>query len=243
MIYLENVSDFKNYCVKNMGMSSYQFECWESAKNAQPIPQIVMESPTSLSLPSNTTTPYIIEQSVKNMTQMDIFSRLSQERIMYVQGVVEERMSSIFIAQLLYFDMQDKNKDIVIYLDSPGGGVKAGLSMVDTMNLVSADKQVTNVGLAASMGSVLLSNGTKGKRKSLRHSRVMLHQISFGASGNIQDVEISTAQARRYNDILFNILGNNMGKTQEELLALTNRDYWLNSDEALEMDIIDEIIG
>ena len=177
-----------------------------------------------------------------NMTQMDIFSRLSQDRIMYVQGVVDERMSSIFVAQLLYFDMQDKTRPVTMYLDTPGGSVKAGLSMVDTMNYVSSDIAVVNVGMAASMGSVLLSNGTKGERSSLKHSRVMLHQVSFGAQGNIQDVEISTQQARDYNDTLFGILSDNMGRTTEELLTKTNRDYWLKSDEALEMGIIDKIV-
>lgn len=231
MIVLNDVSEFQKFAMANLGISSYQFECWENAKRMQGVPQVI-----------GSMTPYIIEERKMNLTQMDIFSRLMQDRIIYVQGVVDEGMSSIFSMQLLFLQNLDPNSDITMYLDSPGGSVKAGLTMVDTMNFIKPNVAVVNMGMAASMGSVLLSNGTKGKRSSLKHSRVMLHQVSFGAQGNIQDVEISTNEARKYNTELFNILGTNMGQDPEELKQKATRDLWLDSQESLALGIIDNII-
>lgn len=239
MTVLNDVSEFQKFAMANLGISSYQFECWENAKRLQGVPQ-VMYAPTQQV--SNSMTPYIIEERKMNLTQMDIFSRLMQDRIIYVQGVVDEAMSSIFSMQLLFLQNLDSNSDITVYLDSPGGSVKAGLTMVDTMNFVKPDIAIVNMGMAASMGSVLLSNGAKGKRSSLKHSRVMLHQVSFGAQGNVQDVEISVAEARKYNTELFNILGTNMGQDPEGLKTKATRDLWLDSTESLEIGIIDTIV-
>jgi len=245
MMYLKSESEFKNYAVNNLNISAAQFECWENAKRTQGVPQVTSggSQVTSgrLQSPNSSLTPYILEERQMQVTQMDIFSRLMQDRIIYLQGVVDETMSSIFSSQLLFLQNLDPDSDITVYLDSPGGSVKAGLTMVDTMNFVKPDIAVINMGMAASMGSVLLSNGTKGKRSSLKHSRTMLHQVSFGFSGNIQSARIDVNEAEKYNDILFDIISKNTNKSKDELLVLTNRDLWLDSDESLELGIIDSI--
>lgn len=190
----------------------------------------------------NSMTPYIIEERKMNIAQMDVFSRLMMDRILFLEGVVDDRMSSVVVAQLLFLDNLEK-KDITLYIDSPGGSVKSGLSMVDVMNYISSDVSTINTGMCASMGSVLLSSGTKGKRYSLINSQVMTHMVSHGYSGNIQDTRINQLEAEKHNYILFKILAKNCGKTFDEMLASSIRDKWFNSEEALEFGLIDEIIG
>ena len=187
-------------------------------------------------------TPYILEEREMRVTQMDIFSRLMRDRILWVAGVVNDQMSTIVQAQLMYLDSVEK-RDITMHIDSPGGSVKSGLSMVDVMNLIKSDVATINTGMAASMGSVLLSAGTKGKRSSLRFSKVMIHQVSSGAQGHIADNRINQMESEKYNYILFKMLANNCGKTFDEVLDGARRDHWFNSDEALQFGIIDEIIG
>jgi ATP-dependent Clp protease, protease subunit len=186
-------------------------------------------------------TPYILEEREMRATQIDIFSRLMRDRIIWVAGGVDDRMSTIVQAQLMFLDNSEKT-DITMHIDSPGGSVKSGLSMVDVMNYISCDIRTVNTGMAASMGSILLGAGTKGKRSSLRFSRTMLHQSSGGFGGNIQDAEISMKEWHRLNDILFNLLGEYCGKDAEQVKQDASRDLWLNSDEALEYGIIDEIV-
>jgi ATP-dependent Clp protease protease subunit len=142
----------------------------------------------------------------------------------------------------MYLDSVEK-RDITMHIDSPGGSVKSGLSMIDVMNYINSDIQTINTGMAASMGSVLLSSGTKGKRSSLLNSRVMTHQVSHGMQGNIQDTTISHIEGHKYNYILFNILAQNCGKTFEEMIESSRRDKWFNSHEALQFGLIDEVIG
>ena len=204
------------------------------------IPSTTIESVINHQV-ENYTTPYILEERSLNVTQMDVFSRLMKDRILFLTGVVDDRMSSIVSAQLLFLSSVD-TRDISMYIDSPGGSVKSGLTMVDMMQYVHCDKSTFNMGMCASMGSVLLGAGTKGKRYSLRFSRTMLHQSSGGAGGNIQDAEISWKQWNKYNDLLFNLLGDFCGKTAEQVKADTSRDFWLDAQEALEYGIIDEII-
>jgi ATP-dependent Clp protease protease subunit len=187
-------------------------------------------------------TPYILEEREMRVTQMDIFSRLMRDRILWVAGVVNDQMSTVVQAQLMYLDSVEK-RDITMHIDSPGGSVKSGLSMIDVMNYINSDIQTINTGMAASMGSVLLSSGTKGKRSSLLNSRVMTHQVSHGMQGNIQDTTISHIEGHKYNYILFNILAQNCGKTFEEMIESSRRDKWFNSYEALEFGLIDEVIG
>ena len=186
-------------------------------------------------------TPYILEEREMRATQMDIFSRLMRDRLLWVAGPVDDHMSTIVQAQLMFLDSSDKS-DITMHIDSPGGSVKSGLSMVDVMEYISCDIRTVNTGMAASMGSVLLGAGTKGKRSSLRFSKTMLHQSSGGAYGNIQDARINMIEWEKTNKILFDLLGSYCGKTTEQVTLDATRDLWLSSDEALEYGIIDEIV-
>jgi len=199
-------------------------------------------SSTSLDAFENSMTPYILEERELRATQIDIFSRLMRDRILWVSGTVNQQMSDIVQAQLLYLDSAEK-RDITLYINSPGGSVLCGLGIVDLMNYISSDVATVNIGMCASMGSVLLSSGTKGKRSSLVFSKVMTHQVSHGTQGNVQDTRINQMEAEKYNYILFKILAQNCGKTFDEVLEFSRRDRWYNSDEALDFGLIDEIIG
>ena len=187
-------------------------------------------------------TPYILEEREMRVTQMDVFSRLLRDRIIWVSGAVDQHMSDIVQAQLLFLDSVEK-KDITLYINSPGGSVLCGLGIVDLMNYISSDVATVNIGMCASMASILLSSGTKGKRSSLVYSKVMIHQVSSGSSGHIEDNRISQMEAEKYNYILFKMLSKNTGRTFDEVLEGARRDHWLNSDEALKFGLIDEVIG
>jgi ATP-dependent Clp protease protease subunit len=191
----------------------------------------------------NSMTPYILEEREMRVTQMDIFSRLMMDRILWASGPVDDRMGDIIQSQLIFLDNLDKKKDINLYLQTPGGSVLSGLGIRDTMNFINADVATTNIGMCASMGSVLLSSGTKGKRSSLIFSKVMTHMVSHGTSGNVQDTRIGQLEAEKYNYLLFKILAENCGKTFEEMLESSRNDKWFNSDEALKFGLIDKIIG
>ena len=195
----------------------------------------------SLDRYENALTPYVLEERELRATQIDIFSRLMRERILWVSGPVDQHMSDIVQAQMLFLDSVEQ-KDITLYINSPGGSVLCGLGIVDLMNYIKSDVVTTNIGMCASMGSVLLSSGTKGKRSSLVYSKVMTHQVSHGTSGNIQDTRINQMEAEKYNYILFKMLAENCGKTIDEVLEFSARDRWYNSDEAKEFGLIDEVI-
>jgi ATP-dependent Clp protease, protease subunit len=189
----------------------------------------------------NSMTPYILEEREMRVTQMDIFSRLMRERLLWVAGPVNDHMSTIVQAQLMFLDSVD-NTDITMHVDSPGGSVKSGLSMVDVMDYISCDIRTVNTGMAASMGSILLGAGTKGKRSSLRFSRTMLHQSSGGFRGNIQDAEIDMVEWKKLNTILFELLGSYCDKEPEQVKQDSSRDLWLSATDALGYGIIDEVI-
>ena len=214
-------NEFKNYAIKDKGISSLNLNYWEQQKNSL--------------------TPYILEEREMRATQMDIFSRMLLDRIIHIYGEVNDNMMAISQAQLLFLDNLEKS-DIKLHISSPGGSVLSGLGMVDVMNYISSDVVTINMGLAASMGSILLSSGTKGKRCSLKHSRVMIHQVSAANKGTLLDMAISFKETEKYNDRLFEILAENTGKTKEQILQDANRDFWLNSEESLEYGVIDEII-
>jgi ATP-dependent Clp protease protease subunit len=214
--------DFQNYYVKHLGKGSLDLHNYSNR----------IES---------SMTPYILEEREMRATQIDIFSRLMRDRILWVAGPVEDHMSTIVQAQLMFLDNTDKT-DITMHIDSPGGSVKSGLSMVDVMQYISCDIRTVNTGMAASMGSVLLGAGTKGKRSSLRFSKTMLHQTSGGAGGNIQDARINFVEWEKTNKILFELLGEFCGKSPEQVTEDASRDFWLSADEALEYGIIDEIV-
>lgn len=199
-------------------------------------------SSTSLDAFENSMTPYILEERELRATQIDVFSRLLRDRIIWVSGTVNQQMSDIVQAQLLYLDSAEK-KDITLYINSPGGSVLCGLGIVDLMNYIQSDVATVNIGMCASMASILLSSGCKGKRSSLVYSKVMIHQVSSGSSGHIEDNRISQMEAEKYNYILFKILAQNTGKSFDDVLEGARRDHWLNSDESLKFGLIDEIIG
>jgi len=189
----------------------------------------------------NSLTPYILEERQMNVTVMDVFSRLMMERIIWVAGEVNDYMSTIVQAQLLFLDSLDHN-DITMHIDSPGGSVKSGLSMVNVMDYINSDIRTICTGMAASMGSVLLGAGTKGKRGAMEDSEIMLHQSSGGAMGNIQDAEITMKWWKKKNERLFELLGKYCGKTKEQVMKDASRDFWLSAQEGLEYGIIDEIV-
>ena len=215
-------TDFQNYYVKHLGKNSLDLHYLGNHFE-------------------NSMTPYILEEREMRVTQMDIFSRLMRDRLLWVAGGVDDRMSTVVQAQLMFLDSTDK-LDITMHIDSPGGSVKSGLSMVDVMNYISCDIKTVNTGMAASMGSVLLGAGTKGKRSSLRFSKTMLHQTSGGAVGNIQDAEISMKEWKKTNEILFELLGSYCGKSAEQVKEDAQRDLWLDAEQALDYGIIDEIV-
>jgi ATP-dependent Clp protease protease subunit len=188
-------------------------------------------------------TPMIIEERQMNVISMSVFDRLMKERIIWISGGVESRMASVIQAQLMFLESVDKKKDITIHLDTPGGSVLSGLAIRDVMNYVKPDIATINVGMCASMGSILVSSGTKGKRSSLIFSKVMTHMVSHGSQGNIQATRINQIEAERYNYILFKILAENCGKTFDEIYEISRQDRWFMSDEALSFGLIDEIIG
>ena len=230
-------SEFRNYAMNHMGVSGMEFYNWEKSQ-ASIYNNVNVLAGTQ---PSGSMTPYILEERELRVTQMDIFSRQMMDRILWVVGPVNDHMSTVVCAQLMFLDNLEVS-DIKMYVDSPGGSVKSGLSMVDVMNYVESDIVTVNTGMAASMGSILLGNGTKGKRFALPNSRVMLHQVSSGARGHVEDMKISIAEAEKYNQNLFGMLAEYTDKDIKTVLKDCNRDNWLNAKEALEYGIIDDII-
>ena len=192
-------------------------------------------------LEKNSMTPYILEERPMNVTQLDVFSRLMRDRIIWAAGEVNSNMSVITQAQLMFLDSID-NDDITLHLDGPGGSITAGLSMIDVMDYVKSDIRTVNTGMCASMMAVLLGAGTKGKRSSLRFSRTMIHQSSGGASGTFADAQITFQEWGKTNDQIFNLLGEYCDKTPDVIKVDANRDMWLSSTETLEYGLIDKII-
>ena len=188
-------------------------------------------------------TPYILEERSLQVSQLDVFSRLLMDRQIFLSGVVDQNMADITQAQLLFLESLDSNRDITFLLSSGGGSVLSGLSIVDTMNYIKPDVACINLGMAASMGSVILSSATKGKRSGLISSRVMLHHVSSGTSGTVDSQRVSLMESEKYNFMLFKILSQNCGKTFEQVHDDCMQDLWLNSQEALDYGLIDEIIG
>lgn len=228
-------SEFRDYAIKHMGVSGMQFYYWEKL-------QSTLYDNVNVVGPNNSLTPYILEERELRVTQMDIFSRLMMDRILWLAGPVNDQMSTVVQAQLMFLNNLDTTKDITMHVDTPGGSVKSGLSIVDIMNYVSCDVSTICTGMAASMGSILLGAGTKGKRHMLKFSKVMLHQVSHGMYGNIQDTRISMTEGEKYNDILFGLLADFTGKEKEQILLDAGRDLWLDSEAALNYGIVDSII-
>jgi ATP-dependent Clp protease protease subunit len=222
MNYYQKDQEFQRYASSEFGLGSNQLDAY--SKHIE-----------------SSMTPYILEERQLRATQLDIFSRLMMDRLLWVAGPVNDRMSTVVQAQLMFLDTTASD-DITMHIDSPGGSVKSGLSMVDVMEYINADIRTINTGMAASMGSVLLGAGTKGKRMSLRHSTVMIHQSSGSFSGNVQDAEIDWKNWQQVNHELFVLLGSYCGKDPDVVKRDAVRDFWLTAEAAVEYGIVDEII-
>lgn len=186
--------------------------------------------------------PTIIEERQLNVAQMDVFSRLMMDRIIFLGTPINDEVANIIEAQLLFLDSVDPKKDIQIYLNTPGGSVYAGLGIYDTMQYVSPDVATICTGMAASMGSVLLCAGSKGKRTALRHSRVLIHQPLGGAEGQASDIEITAREILKVKKELYDIISLHSGQPYEKIYQDADRDYWMTSQEALEYGMIDEVL-
>lgn len=187
-------------------------------------------------------TPYIIEERQMNMTQMDVFSRLMMDRIIFLGTGINDQVANIINAQLLFLESVDPKKDIQIYLNSPGGGVYAGLGIYDTIQYISPDVATICTGMAASMGAVLLCAGAHGKRTALRHSRVMIHQPLGGAQGQASDIEITTREILKLKKELYDIIAHHSKQDYEKVSHDSDRDYWMTSEEAKTYGMVDEVL-
>jgi len=186
--------------------------------------------------------PYVVEQTGRGERSYDIYSRLLKDRIIMLSGEVNDQVASTVVAQLLFLEAQDPDKDIYFYINSPGGVITSGLSMFDTMNYIKPDIVTICIGQAASMGAFLLASGTKGKRYALPHARIMIHQPSGGAQGQSTDIQIQAQEIQRLKDTLNEILAERTGKTAKKIEKDTERDNFMSSKEALEYGLIDKVL-
>lgn len=192
---------------------------------------------------TNYLNPTIIEERQLNVAQMDVFSRLMMDRIIFLGVPIDDTVANVIQAQLLFLESSDNSRDITIYINSPGGSVYAGLGIYDTMQLISPEIQTVCTGLAASMASVLLCAGSKGRRAALSHSRVLIHQPLGGAEGQASDIEITAREIGKLKHELYEIIAKHSGQPFDKIWADGDRDYWMTSQEALEYGMIDEILS
>jgi len=186
--------------------------------------------------------PYVVEQTGRGERSYDIYSRLLKDRIIMLSGEVNDQVASTIVAQLLFLEAQDPDKDIYFYINSPGGVITSGLSMYDTMNYIKPDIVTICMGQAASMGAFLLSSGAAGKRYALPNARIMIHQPSGGAQGQSTDIQIQAEEIQRLKDTLNEIMANNCGKKAKQLEKDTERDNFMSAKEALEYGLIDKVL-
>ena len=186
--------------------------------------------------------PYVIEQSSRGERSYDIFSRLLNDRIIVLSDEVNDATASLVVAQLLYLEGQDPEKDISLYINSPGGSVTAGFAIYDTMQYIKCDVSTICMGMAASMGAFLLSSGAKGKRFALPNSEIMIHQPSGGAQGQATEIEIHAREILRIRDEMNNIMSKHTGQPKEKIQIDTERDYYLTAEEAKTYGLVDEIL-
>ncbi len=215
--------EFEKYAVKHRGISSNTLDGY------------IKHNVTNL-------TPNIIEERPMNVAVMDVYSRLMMDRIIFLGYPVNDEVANIITAQLLFLESTDRNRDVQLYINSPGGGVYAGLGLYDTMQFVNPDIATICTGMAASMSAVLMAAGAPGKRSALKHSRIMMHQPSAGAMGQASDVEITVNEVRKIKQELYEILSNHTGQSVEKIATDSSRDYWMTADEAKEYGLIDEVL-
>ena len=213
-------NEFRKYATKHLGINS-----------------MVVDHYIESSL-----TPYIIEERPMNMTQMDVFSRLMMDRIIFLGTGINDQVANIINAQLLFLESVDAKKDIQIYLNSPGGSVYAGLGIYDTMQYIRPDVATICTGMAASMGAVLLCAGADGKRSALKHSRVMIHQPLGGAQGQASDIEITAREIQKLKKELYDIIATHSKQDYDKVWQDSDRDYWMTSEEAKAYGMVDEVL-
>lgn len=211
--------EFKKYATKHHGISSVYYDKITSSL-----------------------TPYIIEERQLNVAQMDVFSRLMMDRIIFLGTGINDQVANVVQAQLLFLESIDASKDISLYINSPGGGVYAGLGIYDTMQFVKPDVATICTGMAASMGAVLMCSGEKGKRSALPHSRIMIHQPLGGAEGQASDIEITAREILKLKKELYEIIAKHSGQTFKKVETDSDRDYWMIAEEAKQYGMIDEIL-
>lgn len=216
-------SDFRKYATRHLGMNGMSLDDVMAAQNQY-------------------LNPYILEERQLNVTQMDVFSRLMMDRIIFLGTEINDYTANTIQAQLLYLDSTDPEKDISIYINSPGGSVTAGLGIYDTMQFISSDVATICTGMAASMGAVLLVSGTEGKRSALPHSRVMIHQPLGGVQGQASDIEIEAKEIQKFKKELYTIISNHSHTPYEKVWADSDRNYWMTADEAKEYGMIDQVL-
>jgi len=211
--------EFKKFAVKDQGINSLHVDTLISS-----------------------VTPYIIEERQLNVAQMDVFSRLMMDRIIFLGTAVDDHVANIIQAQLLFLESVDASKDISIYINSPGGGVYAGLGIYDTMQFIKPEVATICTGMAASMAAVLMCAGQKGKRSALPHSRIMIHQPMGGAQGQASDIEITAREILKLKEELYEIIAKHSGQKISKVHDDSDRDYWMKADEAKKYGMIDEIL-
>ena len=217
-------SEFEKYAVKDRGISSLTLDKYGSVV-------------------SSYMNPMIIEERQLNVAQMDVFSRLMMDRIIFLGCPINDEVANIIQAQLLFLDSNGYDTDISLYINSPGGEVYAGLGIYDTMQTIASDVHTICTGLAASMASILLAAGTKGKRSALPHSRVMIHQPMGGAQGQASDIEIEAREIQKIKKELYEIIAYHSGKDYDQVWKDSDRDYWMTAAEAKEYGMIDQVLG
>jgi ATP-dependent Clp protease, protease subunit len=200
------------------------------------MPNNIYTSPNSLLV------PMVIEQTGRGERSYDIYSRLLKDRIIFIGTAIDDHVANLVVAQMLFLQMEDPKREINLYINSPGGSVTAGLAIYDTMQFVTCDVATYCVGIAASMGAVLLTAGTKGKRYALPNSDVMLHQVSGGAQGPASDVERTVEYMFRLKKRLIGIIAHHTGKTEEQIQTDSDRDYWITAQQAKDYGLVDEVV-
>lgn len=217
-------NEFRKYAIKHRGISSTTFDKYTSVV-------------------TNYLNPTIIEERQLNVAQMDVFSRLMMDRIIFLGVPIDDTVSNVIQAQLLFLESQDSTRDIQIYINSPGGSVYAGLGIYDTMQYINPDIATICTGLAASMASVLLCAGKQGKRTALPHSRVLIHQPLGGVEGQASDIEITAREIGKLKKELYDIIAYHSGQPYEKIWEDADRDYWMTAPEAKEYGMIDEVLS
>jgi ATP-dependent Clp protease protease subunit len=187
-------------------------------------------------------TPYIIEERPLNVASMDVFSRLMMDRIIFLGEGINDYVANIVTAQLLFLESTDRGRDIQMYINSPGGSIYAGLGIYDTMQYISPDVSTITIGIAASMGAVLMCSGTKGKRTALKHSRIMLHQPYGGAGGQATDIQIMVNEVKKLKSELYEIIAYHSGQPIEKIKEDSDRDFWMTASEAKAYGLVDEVL-